>query len=323
MLYRVEKYAAVHFEVWNDLISRSKNGTFLFNRGFMEYHEDRFEDYSLLVFNDDKAIAALPAHIAGSELFSHSGLTYGGLVYDEKVKLAEVITVFGAILKFLHEQDITRLHLKTIPAIYHKYPSDELHYALFLVNAILTRRDSLSVVDRGNELTITKTRKEAIRRGAKNGLVIREEPEFKNFWNEILIPNLWKKHKAKPVHTLNEMQLLHSRFPDNIRHFNVYKDGKLVAGTTMFVTDTVAHPQYISGQEDKNQLGSLDFLYNYLLDLFSEKKYFDFGPSNEEQGRKLNSGIVFWKESFGARTIVQDFYEVETCNHELLNNAII
>ena len=98
----------------------------------------------------------------------------------------------------------------------------------------------------------------------------------------------------------------------------------IVAGTTVFVTDTVAHPQYISGNANKNELGSLDYLYGFLINtVFPDVHYFDFGISNEQQGLKLNQGLVFWKESFGARTVVQDFYEVDTKNYPLLNNVII
>jgi hypothetical protein len=75
---------------------------------------------------------------------------------------------------------------------------------------------------------------------------------------------------------------------------------------------------------NKNELGSLDFLYHHLItSVFKEKRFFDFGISNEEQGEKLNEGLVFWKESFGASTIVHDFYEVETSNYGLLDMVLI
>jgi hypothetical protein len=68
----------------------------------------------------------------------------------------------------------------------------------------------------------------------------------------------------------------------------------------------------------------LDFLYHELITkTFKDKNYFDFGTSNENQGKNLNSGLNFWKESFGASTITQDFYEVETSNFNLLNDVLI
>jgi len=323
-MYRIEKYNDSHYGQWNELVNRSKNGTFLFHRDFMEYHRDRFEDLSLIIFDEDKPVAALPAHRIGNVAHSHWGLTYGGLVYDEKMKLAGVIKIFREILRFLTDHGIEKLNLKLIPSIYHKCPAEEVSYALFLADAKIFRRDSLSVCGLTNPLPFTKVRKECIRRGIKQQLVVVEEPNFELFWNKILIPNLSNRHGVKPVHSIEEIALLHRKFPENIRHFNVYHNNEIVAGTTVFISDNVAHPQYISGQKDKNALGSLDYLYSHLItEVFADKKYFDFGISNEQEGRKLNEGLVFWKESFGARTIVQDFYEVSTANYPLLDNVLI
>jgi hypothetical protein len=195
---------------------------------------------------------------------------------------------------------------------------------MFLANAKLIRRDCLSVIDLTKPFVLSKTRKESIRRGEKNNLVIKEELKFDLFWNEILIPNLAKKHNSKPVHTLEEISNLQQKFPNNIRHFNVYNYDKIVAGSTVFITDTVAHPQYISGNEQKNELGSLDLLYNYLIfDVFAAKNFFDFGISHEQSGKKINQGLLFWKETFGAKTTIQNFYEVQTSDYHLLENVML
>lgn len=322
--YTVRLYHKNDYENWNVFIGLAKNATFLFHRDFMEYHSYRFRDYSLIVLDNEKWVAVLPANVFGNEVFSHQGLTYGGLVYNEKLKLASVIETFKSILSFLHNNKIVHLQLKLIPSIYHQKPAEELNYALFLAEAKLVRRDSMAVIDLSKPYTISKTRKECIRRGIKNNLIIKEELNFKLFWNEVLEPNLNRKHNAKPVHTISEIEMLQQKFPDNIRHFNVYQDDKIVAGTTVFISENVAHPQYISGQSNKNELGSLDFLYHHLItEVFKEKRFFDFGISNEEQGKKLNEGLVFWKESFGASIIVHDFYEVKTSNYNLLDSVLI
>ena len=148
--------------------------------------------------------------------------------------------------------------------------------------------------------------------------------DFEEFWNQILIPNLTQKHHAKPVHSLEEIIKLKALFTENIRQFNVYQSGIIVAGTTIFETTNVAHCQYISGKEGKNELGGLDLLFYQLIsETFKNKRFFDFGTSNENQGRKLNNGLSFWKESFGASTIVHDFYEVETSNGSLLEIVLL
>lgn len=322
--YTVKYYTAQDYAIWNAFVSSAKNAAFLLHRDFMEYHSDRFEDSSLLVFAAEKLVCVLPANKVGATVFSHQGLTYGGFVLDAKIRLGEVLEITKSVLQFLHANRINTLQLKLIPSIYNSYFSEEIEYALFLVHAKLVRRDCLSVLDLTKPFKISKTRRESIRRGEKKGLVIKEELKFDLFWNEILIPNLDTKHNAKPVHTIEEITKLQQGFPENIRHFNVYFDDRIVAGSTIFVTDQVAHPQYISGNPQKNELGSLDYLYHYLIaEVFRDKHFFDFGPSHEENGKKINKGILFWKESFGAKTTVQDCYEIDTAAFGLLNTILI
>jgi hypothetical protein len=307
----IKTYQKTDYAQWNAFIGQAKNATFLFHRDFMEYHNDRFEDYSLIVLDGEKWVAVLPANREGNEVYSHQGLTYGGLVYKEQTKLAKVTEIFQAVLLFLKENKIEKLQIKTIPSIYHIKPAEELQYALFLADAKLIRRDTLSVIDLSQKSKIATGRLEGVQKGIKKELKIIEVTIFDDFWDKVLIPNLQDKYNAKPVHSLNEITSLKLLFPDNIRQFNVYDGDIIVAGTTIFESQNVAHAQYISGNESKSENGSLDFLYHHLItNIFKNKKFFDFGISNEAQGKILNNGLCFWKESFGASTVVHDFYEI-------------
>lgn len=322
--YTVKRYEKNDCTNWNAFIGQAKNATFLFHRDFMDYHSDRFQDYSLVVLDGEKWVAVLPANVVGNDVFSHQGLTYGGLVYLEKIKLASVIAIFKSVLSFLNANKKEKLQLKLLPSIYHQKPAEELNYALFLVKAQLIRRDTLAVLDLSQQNNLSKLRKRSIQKGISNDFVIKEVDDFEDFWNEILIPNLALKHHSKPVHSLEEITKLKALFPENIRQFNVYENGIIVAGTTIFETSTVAHCQYISGKEDKNGLGGIDLLFYQLIsETFKNKRFFDFGISNENQGRKLNDGLSYWKESFGASTIVHDFYKVETSNYSLLDTVLL
>lgn len=323
--YHIQIYKAEFYSTWNNFVAHAKNATFLFHRDFMEYHQDRFEDYSLLIFDEKNHLKAiLPANKVENTLYSHQGLTYGGLVLNQKTRIQEVIEIVHSVLKFLNENGVSSLQMKQLPTIYHESPSDEMEYLSFILNAKLIRRDSLSVINLETDFEFSNSRAEGIKRGTDFGLEFREEQDFTSFWNQILIPNLAQKHQAKPVHSLEEIMLLKSKFPNNIRQFNVYKEGKIIAGTTIFESDFVAHSQYISADDSKNITGSLDFLHNHLItSTFRNKKYFDFGISNENQGQNINKGLLFWKEGFGARTIVQNFYEIETKNYPLLENVLL
>lgn len=322
--YEIRKYQPEDKIAWDSFVKKAKNATILFQRDFMDYHSDRFEDYSLLVFNDKKLVATLPANLKDGVLHSHQGLSYGGLILSNKTTFQDTLIVFRSLLSFLEAEGIETLNLKLLPKMYNLLPSDEMDYLLFLIKAKLTRRDLSSCISNENRLKIeSSNRLRGIKKGVKNELEVREESAFDSFWKEVLEPNLKQVHNQKPVHSLDEINLLKSYFPDNIRQFNVYKDEKIVAGTTIFETSEVAHAQYISANELGRKTGGLDFLFNHLLQHFSHKKYFDFGISNETQGMKVNKGLLNWKESFGGRGIAHDFYEIKTENHHLLNDIFI
>ncbi|MBP1222798.1 GNAT family N-acetyltransferase [Flavobacterium sp. 1355] len=322
--FTVKKYEQKDFAIWNDFIGQAKNATFLFHRNFMEYHKDRFDDFSLLIFENQKLVAVIPANKHGNSVHSHQGLTYGNLVYNDLARQSSIIEIFKSVLIFLNENKISKLNIKILPSIYNLKPAEEILYSLFLAEAKLIRRDSLSVIDLSQSNNLSKIRKRNFKKAASKELIIKEENNFESFWDKILIPNLYKRHNAKPVHSIEEISRLQSLFPQNIHQFNVYFEDKIIAGTTVFETETVAHCQYISKNEDENNLGALDFLFQYLIqERFAKKRFFDFGISNENQGKNLNEGLSYWKESFGAGTIVHDFYEVETSNYPLLNNVFI
>ncbi len=290
----------------------------------MGYHQDRFEDYSLMVFRDDKVIALLPANKFGQDIHSHQGLSYGGLLLQHAVNFEDVLESFKSILQFLKEQFIEFLHLKLSPKIYHQLPSDEMDYLLFIVHAQIARRDLSETIELSKPIEIkSSNRKRGLKKALKNGLLVKEVDVFDAFWNDILIPNLQLQHQAKPVHSLDEISFLKTKFPKHIRQFNVYNKTKIVAGVTIFETDTVAHAQYISANQDKQELGSLDIVFDHLINtVFKDKRFFDFGISNEQQGKIINLGLLSWKESFGAKPIIHDFYTIDTSNYKFLDAVI-
>ncbi len=297
----------------------------MFYRDFVEYHQDRFEDYSMLVYKGEKLITIVPANKVEHTVYSHQGLTYGGLVLNDEVAFSDALKSYQTILEFLNRNNIVDFEIKLLPKIYHTLPSDEIDYVLFKTEAGLIKRDITSVIDAKYKLEIqSSNRKRGLKKAKTQSLVVVETSTFQDFWNAILIPNLRATHHVNPVHSVVEMTQLKASFPDNIRQFNVYKDDRIVAGATVFDTKQVAHVQYISANKDKQELGSLDKLFDVLInDIFKTKKYFDFGISNENQGQKINEGLLSWKESFGARTIIHQCYKVQTKNFVKLNDTML
>lgn len=215
----VIKYDNSWSEKWNDFLGHSKNGSFLFNRNFMDYHADRFEDFSLLVINNQKIIAILPANTKALILYSHQGLTYGGFIVGIDIKMPIVLEAFKCVLHYLHEQGISKLIFKNIPYIYHTYPADEVEWALTCVKANLYRRDSTLTIHNKTPLQYQERRSRSIKKARKLSPIIKanETDSFDKFWQEVLEPNMLKKHNLKPVHSLAEIKLLASKFPENIK----------------------------------------------------------------------------------------------------------
>lgn len=290
----------------------------------MDYHSDRFQDASLMIYKSEKLVAVMPLNDSNGELYSHQGLSYGGLLLSKKSKFKEVLSIKRELLVYLSSEGFVKLHLKVMPKIYHLAPADEMDYLLFLLKANRTRVDLSSTIDLQDPIKIQSNRIEGVKKAQKLGLKIVQESTFTSFWNEILIPNLASQHQAKPVHSLIEIEYLHSKFPEQIQQFNVYDDDKIVAGATLFISNHLVHVQYISANSDKQRLGSLDFLfYELITNKFKDKKYFDFGISNENQGENLNEGLLYWKESFGARAISHEFYTIDTNNFKNLDSVFI
>ncbi|SDE80971.1 hypothetical protein, partial [Sporomusa acidovorans] len=70
--------------------------------------------------------------------------------------------------------------------------------------------------------------------------------------------------------------------------------------------------QYLANSEEGRSTGALDLVIHYLVtEVYKDKIYFDFGISNEKQGRFLNTGLIAQKEGFGARAVVHDFYSLD------------
>tara|TARA_B100000497_G_scaffold28257_1_gene33172 strand:+ start:4905 stop:5876 length:972 start_codon:yes stop_codon:yes gene_type:complete len=318
-VFQVCKYTNSKKADWDNFIATAKNATFLFQREFMDYHNDRFEDFSLMVYKDEKLYAVFPANKNGKNVYSHQGLTYGSFVLQDSAKLKSTFIAFKELLKFLFEEGIKKLDIRIIPTFYNSLPSDELEYVLYKAGASLVKRDVILLIDYQNKLRFQKNRREGINKAKRKNLTIKVDGDYEVFWNKILIPNLKEKHNSSPVHSLDEIKLLAARFPNHIKQVNVYQDDKIVAGTTVFLTKKVVHPQYVSANINKNELGSLDVLYNFIIDHFiAGRNYFSFNTSSEENGKLLNEGLLFWKESCGARPHVFNNYEINTDTYKTL-----
>lgn len=312
MHFKFEFYQSDRYDDWNDFIQNCKNSHFMFHRDYIEYHAERFQDKSIIILDaQDKLKFVIPANIEGEILYSHQGLTFGGILMAPKTNAEEVLYLIKGLIEFLkQEKNIRKFIYKKMPQFYSTYPSHEDLYALFRAGASLIRRDITSTIKLDKRLPYSKGRKWSISKAKKLGLTITVTNDLSKFW-DLLTEVLLKRHDVIPTHSLSEMVLLKNKFPDNIQCYEVWEGEKLVSGALLYITDTVVHTQYLANSVRGRQIFALDYLVDFLIARYTGvKSYFDFGISTEEQGKMLNCGLIAQKEAFGARGFVHDFYEV-------------
>jgi len=311
--YTVKKYDQNDYKIWNEFTAQAKNATFLFHRDFMEYHKDRFEDFSLLVYQDEKLISILPANKVGNSFYSHQGLTYGGLVYASKLKAEKVEVVLDAVLLFLKENLFDTFYYKPIPNFYFPEGNNEIDFFLFKRGAVIERKEMNLAVNLELPLQISKSKLKHFRRIEDLDLDIMEEDDFNPFWSTILEPRLLEKFNVKPVHTKEEILLLKQKFPENIRQYSVYQNDEIIAGITIFETENVVKSQYGATSKKGEEFRALDFLFINLIEKYKlkGKRFFDMGIVNEENESGYHSGLLKQKEELGCTVYNQDFYKIE------------
>ena len=310
-MYEIVRYTPELKALWDSFVRKSRNGTFLFLRDYMDYHRQRFTDFSLLIFHKQSLVALLPLNKErDGSVTSHSGLTYGGLITDKKGRAEKVMKLFECLNTWLRDAGITRVVYRPVPWIYHEMPAEEDLYALFNVcNARLTAREISSTIAQENKLAFSQSRKDCLRKADKAGVRIVASEDFAAFW-DVLSANLQQRYAVSPIHSLTEITALASLFPHEIRLYAAYLDNEMVAGTVVYVMPRVVHVQYISASAKGKTVGALDLLFRYLIDeVFIDKPFFDFGKSTEDRGRRLNEPLIFQKEGFGGRGVCYDTYE--------------
>lgn len=317
-MWEIRKYSIDLKGDWDEFIKKSRNSTFLFLRDYMDYHQERFTDCSLMAYRKGRLASVLPANREGSRLFSHQGLTYGGWVFPpDGLDTSELFEMWRSWIDYCARNDIEKIIYKPLPYIYSLRPSQEDLYLLYLSGAKLIQCDISSAIDLTSNPGFNKLQKRHLKKNSSTVIaeVTRDQETSKiEEFHKILSDCLYQRHAAQPVHSEEELQLLISRFPDNIRLWSASEggSGKMLAGILAFETPVCLHCQYIATTEEGREKDVLPALVNKMIQHYTKsgKRYFDFGISNENCGRMLNAGLNRQKTSFGASGVACQRYEI-------------
>ena len=307
-------YCPSYARHWDRMVEQSRNGTFLLKRAYMDYHHDRFTDASL-VFVDHKGhfAALLPANIdvTTATVYSHQGLTYGGLIVSADIHTEQIGEAIDMAVNHYREMGARKLIYKPIPYIYSKYPSQEDLYFLFRHGARLQSRSLSQTIYLPQAIGLNTLRYRKLNKSLLAGNRVCKSTDVTQFWH-ILDHTLRTRHNVRPVHSIDELHLLMSRFPEQICLYETHSpDDEVLAGTLVFDCGQTIHTQYLAVSDRGREVGALDHVVSYLLtEVYALRQYFDFGVSTESGGKILNPGLTFQKESFGGRGICYDTWEL-------------
>ena len=317
MKIQVFEYEPVFSDAWDEFVLNSSfNGTFLHTRRFLSYHKDRFIDCSLLIRdNKGRIIAVFPAALHPSNasvVVSHPGITYGGVVSGKKCRGEIMVNVMKVICSYFAANGFICLKYRAVPHIYPYIPMQDDIYALFNMGAKPYRFDLSSVIDLDNRGRICRRRKNGYKKAKQAGVIIAYGEQYAaEIWN-ILSANLKTKHSVEPVHSIDEILLLYTRFPKQINFVAALFDNQVVAGIVLFQCQMVVHAQYAASNETGKKINALDMIFENCISEAATKgaRYFDFGISNASVGL-LNEGLFLFKHEFGAGTCVHEIYEID------------
>jgi len=289
---------------WGEVLADARNGVFLFDRRYMDYHSDRFADCSALITVDGRPEMIFPASIADGHVHSHGGLTFGGLVVRRNLRTVRVLEGGEALLGKLREWGARRLTIRLLPTPFASHPSQDAILAFLRRGFETVRRDVCSIANLAADPPIARGKQRDIAKAAKLGVSVREVA-LDDFY-PLLADVLASRHSASPVHSLAELRMLQSRFPDRILVRSAVFNDAIVAGAILYRYDAVWHTQYLASGEEGRRLSALDLVIASAMEeaAAASAVWFSFGTSMD--GDQINESLLWQKESLGGRSMLQE-----------------
>jgi len=313
---KVFAYTEQYADIWDGCVQRAPMATFLHSRRYLSYHGDRFQDLSVLLEDQTEGTLGLfPAAADPNDrkrVISHPGITYGGLIHGRKLCGEQVIEAMRAVVEHYRQLGFASLQYKAVPYIYHRAPCSDDLYALFRLGATRCRCDLSCAIDLVNRPEPSRRRERGFKKALKNGVEIERGARFAAELWPILEENLERKYQTQPVHSLGEIIALQSSFPDRIECIVARVGSKVVAGVVLFLTQQVTHMQYAASSPEGHAICALDAILSHSIAAAQNRgvRYFDFGISNEKNGRYLNGSLYQFKAEFGGGGVVHEFFEI-------------
>jgi hypothetical protein len=308
---------------WDELIfDPMSNGEFVNSMQYLSYHpEGRFTDASVAIVDADtntvKSVFPAASDRSRHSVVSHPGTTFAGMIYNlRNLSIEELENHIDLLISHYREQGFLKLEMRLPSIAYHNQPEAKLIFLLLqkkfqikgshLINAIKLEKIH-------NEEDLIKQYLIKRRNRIKKTLNL-QTLKFEK-WEKIE-PSVWdhlsdhliQKFGTGPTHSLDEINILCSKFPEQIVPYGVTEKETNQYGALglIFKYKQVFHTQYLDTNFELSTPYPNFFLIHHLILTAVEEGYsvFSFGASTEKWGSVLNKGLFRYKDEFGGGSIL-------------------
>jgi hypothetical protein len=283
----------------------------------MDYHKDRFEDHSVLIQDNEtpKGYLLAARDLSNSDVvISHPGATFSGLVMTSDIKGIRLTELLESVLSFYRLEGFQTLIYRDVPQIYYPHSKGDFTYAAFRNQAQYHMVQLSAVIDLSHEDSFSSRRIRTLKKNSTQLNISNEWSNLNRYW-DVLSNNLWVRFRARPVHTLTEIELLKECFDNAIELFTATQKDQteIIAGILVFKSSRVWKAQYISSSILGRELGAVDFLIQKIMSSARAMNatYLDLGTSNENSGLVLNENLYNYKLEFGAEGVAYEQFRFD------------
>ena len=293
---------------WDEWVRNSINGTLFHERGFLAYHGDRFENSAryMVVSKGETPVALISLNVSsngGRRVTAQSpfGGSYGGFVFQEYPTYTFATRLVQTFLDFLESTDVARFICTMPPSAYSQHSMDTFSFALLEQGFRSVTRDISNIMHLAPAVPIedqvTSRVRNMARKAVRNGVSVHDCHDMTEFWSVLLAT--YDKLGTSPTHTLEELQCLHQRFPEQIYAKLARCEGSAVAGVCCFaLTPAVNSSFYLCQRPEAAQKQGLSLLLLETLKDCQAKGFrtFDFGTSSHNMSAREN--LFRFKEAY-------------------------
>ena len=311
---RFEALGAHNEKDWDALVEGAPNGHLMARSGFFRYHADRFEDASLFIRRGRRPLGVLPANRVGETLWSHQGVSFGGLILHPRTHFNHVEAAVSALLEHLRSGGIKSLMYRPAPHPYQVFPREE--DVFFLEQAGARRVDTKlhSMILCGEPTALTaKTWNHTVKRSREAGLTVRAggDADLPAVW--ALVEAALERHSQRAVHSLDDLALLRQRFPDEVLFMLAESgEGELLSGQVLLRSARTLTLLYVGDAPAGREVNAGTLLLDQVMKAPEHAgSWFDLGQWCDTGSRQGSDSLLQFKEAAGGRLIQRHTWQLD------------